>query len=104
MTKDLKEFIAPAYNNEMDAEMTSEAFNVIMSGNATEGQIGAYLIALQKNGINKNHVLGALKVMQEKMSTGPRACRRQKNFGPKDSRTVFLVFGLFRASIRLRWI
>jgi len=67
MIKDLKEFIAPAYNNEMDAEMTSEAFNVIMSGNATEGQIGAYLIALQKNGINKNHVIGALKVMQEKM-------------------------------------
>ena len=48
MTKDLKEFIIPTYNNEMDAEMTSEAFNVIMSGNATEGQIGAYLIALQK--------------------------------------------------------
>jgi anthranilate phosphoribosyltransferase len=47
--------------------LTSEAFEEIMSGNATEGQIGAFLIALQINGVNKDHVIGALKVMQKKM-------------------------------------
>ena len=67
MSNDLKKYIQLVYNNKLDSKMTSEAFDVIMSGNATDGQIGAFLIALQINGINKNHVLGALDIMQKKM-------------------------------------
>ncbi len=67
MISDLKKYIQLAYSNQLDAKMTSEAFDVIMSGKASDGQIGAFLIALQINGVNKNHVLGALEVMQKKM-------------------------------------
>ena len=67
MSHDLKKYIQLVYNNELDTNMTSEAFEVIMSGNATDAQISAFLIALQINGVNKNHVLGALGVMQKKM-------------------------------------
>ena len=67
MINDLKKYIQLACSNQLDAKMTSEAFDVIMSGKASDGQIGAFLIALQINGVNKNHVLGALKVMQKKM-------------------------------------
>jgi len=67
MINDLKKYIQLAYNNQLDAKMTSEAFNEIMSGNASDGQIGAFLIALQINGVKKDHVLGALEVMQKKM-------------------------------------
>ena len=67
MINDLKKYIQLAYSNQLDAKMTSEAFDVIMSGKASDGQIGAFLIALQINGVNKNHVLGALEVMQKKM-------------------------------------
>ncbi len=67
MINDLKKYIQLAYSNKLDAKMTSEAFDVIMSGKASDVQICAFLIALQINGVNKNHVLGALEVMQKKM-------------------------------------
>ena len=67
MNDNLKKYIKLTYNNELDTKSTSDAFDIIMSGNATESQIGAFLIALQINGVNKNHVLGALEVMQKKM-------------------------------------
>lgn len=67
MTQSLKPFITLAYNNELDKNLTSEAFNIIMSGEATDGQIAAFLTILQKNIVNKDHVLGALEVMREKM-------------------------------------
>lgn len=67
MNNNLKKYIQLGYNNQLDAKMTSEAFDEIMSGNATDGQIGAFLIALQINGVNKDHVLGALEVMKKKM-------------------------------------
>ena len=67
MSQNLKSFIPLSYNNELDKNLTSEAFNIIMSGEATDGQIAAFLTALQKNNVNKDHVLGALEVMQNKM-------------------------------------
>ena len=67
MTTSLKKYISLALNDDLDTGTTSEAFNEIMTGNASEGQIGAFLIALQKNGVKKKHVLGALSVMQDKM-------------------------------------
>ena len=67
MNQNLKSFIPLAYNNKLDKNLTSEAFNIIMSGEATDGQIAAFLTALQKNNVNKDHVLGALEVMQDKM-------------------------------------
>ena len=51
MNHNLKSFIPLAYNNKLDKNLTSEAFNIIMSGEATDGQIAAFLIALQKNNI-----------------------------------------------------
>jgi Anthranilate phosphoribosyltransferase len=67
MNQNLKSFVPLAYNNKLDKNLTSEAFNIIMSGEATDGQIAAFLTALQKNNVNKDHVIGALEVMQDKM-------------------------------------
>jgi anthranilate phosphoribosyltransferase len=38
-----------------------------MSGEAHEGQIAAFLIALQKSGVNSEHILGAMEMMSKKM-------------------------------------
>jgi len=63
----IKSIIEHAYHGNLSTELTSEAFEFIMSGEATDGQIGAFLVVLQKNGINKDHIIGALKVMHNKM-------------------------------------
>jgi len=67
MNNNLKDFIQLAFDNNLNRENTSQAFNIIMSGESTDAQISAFLIALQKNGVNEDHVLGALDVMQDKM-------------------------------------
>ena len=67
MINNLKDFIQLAFDNNLNRENTSQAFNIIMSGESTDAQISAFLIALQKNGVNEYHVLGALDVMQDKM-------------------------------------
>ena len=67
MINSLKDFIQLAFDNNLNRENTSQAFNIIMSGESTDAQISAFLIALQKNGVNEDHVLGALDVMQNKM-------------------------------------
>ena len=67
MNEELKKIIPLAFNGQLNQEKTSEAFEIIMSGHATDGQIGAFLMALQKSGITSQHVLGAISVMQNKM-------------------------------------
>ena len=67
MSEKLKKFIPLAFDGNLTRQHTCEAFEIIMSGDALEGQIGAFLIALQKSGINSEHVLGAMEVMQQKM-------------------------------------
>tara|TARA_B100000579_G_C22836742_1_gene859249 strand:+ start:1620 stop:2636 length:1017 start_codon:yes stop_codon:yes gene_type:complete len=67
MSSKLKNLISLAFDSNLSQKDTSEALEIIMSGKALESQIAAFLIALQKSGINSEHVLGAMKVMQKKM-------------------------------------
>ena len=63
----LKSIIPLAFNSSLSRQQTSEAFEIIMSGQALESQIAAFLIALQKSGVNSEHVLGAMELMHKKM-------------------------------------
>ena len=67
MSDKLKKIIPIAFNGDLTRQTTSEALEVIMSGDAPEGQIAAFLIALQKSGVTSDHILGAMDVMNEKM-------------------------------------
>tara|TARA_B100000965_G_scaffold403696_1_gene432495 strand:- start:605 stop:1621 length:1017 start_codon:yes stop_codon:yes gene_type:complete len=67
MNDKLKKIIPIAFNGNLTRENTSAALEIIMSGDASEGQIGAFLIALQKSGVNSDHLLGAMDVMNKKM-------------------------------------
>tara|TARA_B100001741_G_C16542479_1_gene595024 strand:- start:1106 stop:2122 length:1017 start_codon:yes stop_codon:yes gene_type:complete len=67
MSDILKNIIPMAFNSSLSRQQTSEAFEIIMSGEALESQIAAFLIALQKSGIHSEHVLGAMEVMHKKM-------------------------------------
>lgn len=44
-----------------------EAFNVIMSGDATPAQIGGFLMALRVRGETVDEITGAVEIMREKM-------------------------------------
>ena len=67
MKEDLREYISLIYNDNLDLEATKLAFNIIMSGNASDIQIGSFLSILQKSGVKPHHVIGALEVMKSKM-------------------------------------
>ena len=67
MSDKLKNLIPIAFSGNLTRQNTSEALEIIMSGEALEGQIAAFLIALQKSGVNSEHILGAMEVMQKKM-------------------------------------
>ena len=67
MSDKLKNIIPVAFNGNLTRQNTSEALEIIMSGEALEGQIAAFLIALQKSGVNSEHILGAMEVMNKKM-------------------------------------
>ena len=67
MSDKLKNIIPFAFNGNLTRENMSEALEIIMSGEAPEGQIAAFLIALQKSGVNSEHMLGAMDVMNKKM-------------------------------------
>ena len=67
MSDKLKNIISLAFNGNLTRQSTSEALEIIMSGDAPEGQIAAFLIALQKSGVNSEHILGAMEVMHKKM-------------------------------------
>jgi len=67
MNDKLKDLISYAFHGVLRREDASEAFEIIMSGEASEGQIAAFLVALQKSGVNGDHMLGAIDAMSKKM-------------------------------------
>jgi len=65
---DLKSFIAKAAAGEaLNRDEARQAFNVMMSGDATPSQIGGLLMALRVRGESVDEIYGAVSVMREKM-------------------------------------
>ena len=69
MSEKLKSLIPLAFDGILTRADTAKAFEIIMSGKALESQIAAFLIALQKSGVNSEHILGSISVMHNKMIT-----------------------------------
>ena len=64
----LKEHIAKAANGQpLSFEEAREAFDIIMSGEATPGQIGGFLMALRVRGETVDEISGAVATMRDKM-------------------------------------
>jgi len=53
----------------LSREEATEAFEIIMSGEATPAQIGAFLMALRVRGETVDEIAGAVSVMRSKMTT-----------------------------------
>ncbi|WP_373503008.1 anthranilate phosphoribosyltransferase [Aestuariivirga sp.] len=65
---DLKPFIAKAANGTaLTRAEAREAFNVMMSGEATPSQIGGLLMALRVRGETVDEITGAVEIMRAKM-------------------------------------
>ena len=61
----LKPFIARALNRQdLTAAQAEEAMNVIMTGQATPAQIGAYLVALRMKGETVDEITGSARAMR----------------------------------------
>jgi len=66
-TQDLKGFIAQvATGTALDEQAAEQAFNIIMSGNATPAQIGGFLMALRVRGETVAEITGAARAMRAK--------------------------------------
>jgi anthranilate phosphoribosyltransferase len=64
----LKPFIASvAAGRPLSFEEAREAFDIIMSGDATPGQIGGFLMALRVRGETVGEISGAVATMRDKM-------------------------------------
>ena len=50
----------------LNLEESTEAFDIIMSGDATPSQMGAFLMALKVRGETVEEITGAVKIMREK--------------------------------------
>ncbi len=67
MSDALKPFIAKvADGNTLSADEAEAAFDIIMSGDATEAQIGAFLMALRVRGETVDEITGAVRIMRAK--------------------------------------
>jgi anthranilate phosphoribosyltransferase len=65
---DLKSIIAKAANGQpLSRGEAREAFNIMMSGEATPSQIGGLLMALRVRGETVDEITGAVEVLREKM-------------------------------------
>src|SRR5712692_3522313 len=61
----LKPFIALALNRQnLSAEQAEAAMNIIMTGQATPAQIGAYLVALRMKGETVDEITGSARAMR----------------------------------------
>lgn len=61
----LKPFIARTINfQDLTAEEAESAMNIIMTGEATPAQIGAYLVALRMKGETVDEILGSVRAMR----------------------------------------
>ena len=56
-----------AKENGLSEHDTSAAFNIIMDGKSELDDLILFLETLNNNGINQNHVLGAVNIMRQKM-------------------------------------
>ena len=56
-----------AKENVLSEHDTSAAFNIIMDGKSELDDLILFLETLNNNGINQNHVLGAVNIMRQKM-------------------------------------
>ena len=56
-----------AKENDLSEHDTSAAFNIIMDGKSELADLILFLETLNNNGINQNHVLGAVNIMRQKM-------------------------------------
>jgi len=66
---DLRPFIAKVANGEpLTSQEARDAFDVMMSGNATPSQIGGFLMAIRVRGETVDEITGAVTVMREKMT------------------------------------
>jgi len=66
----LKPYIARlADGDRLDVDAATDAFGVIMSGEATPSQIGAFLMALRLRGETVEEITGAARIMREKALT-----------------------------------
>ena len=64
---DLKPILAKVADGEKLTESMAEgAFNVLMSGQATPSQMGAFLMGLRLRGETIDEITGAARVMREK--------------------------------------
>ena len=67
MSDALKPFIAKvADGTTLSADEAESAFGIIMSGDATEAQIGAFLMALRVRGETVDEITGAVRTMRAK--------------------------------------
>lgn len=65
---ELKPLIAKAANGEaLTRDEAREAFDILMSGEATPSQIGGFLMALRVRGETVDEIIGAVEVMRSKM-------------------------------------
>lgn len=55
--------------NNLDAALMTECMNEIMSGNATDAQIGAFVTALRIKGETVDEIVAAARVMRKKATT-----------------------------------
>src|SRR5512135_260172 len=61
----LRPYIAKAINrNDLSAEEAQDAMNIIMTGQATPAQIGAYLVALRMKGETVDEITGSARAMR----------------------------------------
>jgi anthranilate phosphoribosyltransferase len=66
---DLKPLIAVAATGRaLTAEQAEQAFDIMMSGNATPSQIGGFLMALRVRGETVAEITGAVRAMRSKMT------------------------------------
>lgn len=65
---ELKPLIAKAANGEaLNRDEAREAFEILMSGEATPSQIGGFLMALRVRGETVDEIIGAVETMRSKM-------------------------------------
>ena len=65
----LKPYIAKVINNEnLTAEEAEQAMQIIMTGEATQAQIGAYLVALRMKGETVSEITGSARAMRSVVS------------------------------------
>jgi anthranilate phosphoribosyltransferase len=66
---DLKPFIAKVANGEaLSFDEARDAFEIVMSGDATPSQIGGFLMAMRVRGETVDEISGAVSIMRAKMT------------------------------------